>query len=38
VKSLYPERGRIVITVFFSLLIAYAVGWLMLAGVREHKM
>jgi capsular polysaccharide transport system permease protein len=38
VKSLYPERGRITITVFMSLLIAYGIGWLMLAGVREHKM
>lgn len=38
VKSLYPERGRITITVFLSLLITYGIGWLMLAGVREHKM
>ncbi|MCJ2180612.1 lipopolysaccharide biosynthesis protein [Novosphingobium album (ex Hu et al. 2023)] len=37
VKSLFPERGRIVMTVFFSLAIAYAIGWLMVAGVREHS-
>jgi capsular polysaccharide transport system permease protein len=38
VKSLYPERGRIVATLFFSLAIAYAIGWLMLAGVKEHNL
>lgn len=37
VKSQFPERGRIIITIFFSLAIAYGIGWLMLAGVREHK-
>jgi capsular polysaccharide transport system permease protein len=37
VKSLFPERGRIVLTVFCSLLIAYAIGWLMVAGVKEHN-
>jgi len=36
VKALFPERGRIVLTVFASLLIAYGIGWLMLAGIREH--
>ncbi|RYG94929.1 MAG: hypothetical protein EON58_15235 [Alphaproteobacteria bacterium] len=35
-KSLYPERLRIVVTVFFTLLAAYAIGWLILAGVKEH--
>jgi capsular polysaccharide transport system permease protein len=37
VKSLFPERGRIVLTLFCSLLIAYAIGWLMVAGVKEHN-
>lgn len=36
VKSLYPQRVRNVATVFFGLLLAYAIGWLILAGVREH--
>jgi capsular polysaccharide transport system permease protein len=35
-KSLYPERWRIVGTVFFGLLLTYAIGWLIAAGVREH--
>jgi len=38
VKALFPERERIVITVFFSLAIAYAIGWLMVAGVKEHSL
>lgn len=38
VKSQYPERGRIVITIFFSLALAYGIGWLMLAGIREHRL
>ena len=38
VKSLFPERGRIVLTLFFSLAIAYAIGWLMVAGVKEHAL
>ncbi|MFD1952421.1 lipopolysaccharide biosynthesis protein [Sphingomonas arantia] len=36
VKSEYPERGRIVLTVILGLLIAYGIGWLLAAGVREH--
>jgi capsular polysaccharide transport system permease protein len=35
-KSLFPERYRIIATVFFGLLLTYAVGWLIVAGVREH--
>jgi capsular polysaccharide transport system permease protein len=35
-KSLFPERWRILATVFFGLLLVYAVGWLIVAGVREH--
>jgi capsular polysaccharide transport system permease protein len=36
VKSLYPERWRILGTVFVGLLLVYAIGWLIVAGVREH--
>lgn len=36
VKSLFPERLRILATVFVSLLLAYSIGWLIAAGVREH--
>ena len=36
VKSLVPERFRILATVFISLLLAYSIGWLIAAGVREH--
>lgn len=35
-KALYPERLRIVFTIFLGLLITYALGWLIAAGVREH--
>jgi capsular polysaccharide transport system permease protein len=35
-KALHPQRLKITATVFFSLLLTYAVGWLILAGVREH--
>ena len=35
VQSLFPERG-IVLTVFLALALAYGIGWLVLAGVREH--
>lgn len=38
VKSLYPERGRIVLTVFCALLLAYGIGWLLIAGVKEHSL
>jgi capsular polysaccharide transport system permease protein len=38
VRSLYPERGKIVTIVFFGLLLTYAIGWLILAGVREHAL
>lgn len=36
VKSTYPQRMRILVTVTISLLLAYAIGWLIVAGVREH--
>lgn len=35
-KALFPKRLTIVATVFFGLLFAYAIGWLILAGLREH--
>lgn len=38
VKSEYPERGKLVLTVFLSLLVAYGIGWLLVAGVREHSL
>lgn len=37
VKSLFPERGKIVLTVFALLFFAYAIGWLLWAGVKEHS-
>ena len=36
VKSLFPQRGRIVLMTFIALCVAYGIGWLILAGVREH--
>ena len=36
VKALFPERWRILITVVVVLLISYSIGWLIVAGVREH--
>jgi capsular polysaccharide transport system permease protein len=36
VKALYPERWRILATVVIGLLLAYSIGWLIVAGVREH--
>ena len=38
VKSTFPERGRIVLTIFLSLLVAYGIGWLLVAGVKEHSL
>jgi capsular polysaccharide transport system permease protein len=35
-KALFPQRFRIVGTIFISLLLAYGIGWLLVAGVREH--
>lgn len=37
-KSLYPQRWLRVGTIFFMLLVGYGIGWLILAGVREHAM
>lgn len=36
VKALFPQRFRILATVFVSLMLAYSIGWLIVAGVREH--
>lgn len=38
VRSEFPQRGRIVITVFFSLFVAYGIIWLTFAGIREHAL
>ena len=35
-KSLAPRRGFILLTLFVSLLVAYGIGWLILAGILEH--
>jgi len=35
-EALYPRSYVIILTVALSLLIAYGIGWLILAGVREH--
>jgi len=35
-KAEYPQRGRILATIFFGLLLVYAIAWLILAGMREH--
>lgn len=37
VKSIYPQRGLALITLFAALTIVYAIGWLIVAGVREHS-
>lgn len=37
VKALYPKRAQTVFTVLLALLVAYSIGWLIVAGVREHK-
>lgn len=36
VKAMFPQRFRILATVFVSLLLVYSIGWLIAAGVREH--
>ncbi len=36
VKALFPERWRILATAVITLLLAYSIGWLIVAGVREH--
>lgn len=36
VKALFPQRARIVLMTLLALCVAYGIGWLILAGVREH--
>jgi capsular polysaccharide transport system permease protein len=36
VKALFPERLKSIATVFLASLLIYGIGWLILAGVREH--
>jgi|TARA_R100000501_G_scaffold5804_1_gene12780 capsular polysaccharide transport system permease protein len=35
-RALYPRRITIVLTVLAGLALAYGIGWLLLAGMREH--
>jgi capsular polysaccharide transport system permease protein len=36
VKSLFPQRGKILATTLIALLLIYSIGWLIAAGVKEH--
>lgn len=36
-KATSPKRWRAILTVFVSLLLIYAIGWLIWTGVREHR-
>jgi capsular polysaccharide transport system permease protein len=36
VKSTYPRRALITVTLFCALLVIFGIGWLVAAGVREH--
>ena len=36
-KATAPNRWRAILTVFVSLLLVYAIGWLIWTGVREHR-
>ena len=36
-KSTEPKRLRAILTIFLSALLAYGLGWLVWAGVREHR-
>lgn len=38
VKSEFPKRFQTILTVFASLFFAYAIGWLLWAGVKEHSL
>jgi capsular polysaccharide transport system permease protein len=38
VRSEFPQRWQIVLTVFGALMFAYAIGWLLWAGVKEHAL
>jgi capsular polysaccharide transport system permease protein len=36
VKSIYPQRFFTVLTILVALFVVYAIGWLLVTGVREH--
>lgn len=36
VKALFPQRWKIIATVFVTLLLVYGIAWLIAAGVKEH--
>ena len=36
VKSIYPQRFVTILTVLVALFVVYAIGWLLVTGVREH--
>jgi capsular polysaccharide transport system permease protein len=35
-KSLYPRRFMLIASIFAGLLVSWGIGWLLVAGVREH--
>jgi capsular polysaccharide transport system permease protein len=35
-KSLYPRRFTLLLSIFAGLIVAWGIGWLLLAGIREH--
>ncbi len=35
-KALYPQRAFAALTIFVTLLVAYGIAWLIIAGIREH--
>jgi capsular polysaccharide transport system permease protein len=35
-RALFPRRTMMVATVFLALLLSYSIGWLIVAGMREH--
>jgi capsular polysaccharide transport system permease protein len=35
-RALFPRRTMMVATVFLALLLSYSIGWLIIAGMREH--
>ena len=38
VKSEFPKRWQMILSVFAGLFLAYAIGWLLWAGVKEHSL
>lgn len=38
VRSEFPQRGQTVLTAFGALVMFYAIGWLLWAGVKEHAL